>query len=385
MRALFLSPLKPPDHPDPSGDRTISRLFLRLLAATGIEAELASSLRSFCSQASDAQFSALEDEAARERARILAEIAQEKRAKPDFVFCYHQFYRAPDLVGPDLAASLGVPYLLAEASRAPKRASGEFARWHAWAERASDAAALIFCSSAADRPMLEAARPPGQSLLDLKPFIDLADWPSAARIAPEFEPDQQRPARLIAIGMMRAKSKLQSYRLLAASLERLVDRPWSLDIIGDGPARWEVEAAFARLGARIRFHGLIAERAALSARLAAADLFVWPAFDEAFGMVFLEAAAHGLPSIAGAGRSVADVVREDETGFILPQGDVVGFGEAIAALLADPARRLAMRKAARDFAHAERGLARAAQTLREGLRSIGFQLGQESRLETGHA
>ena len=45
--------------------------------------------------------------------------------------------------------------------------------------------------------------------------------------------------------MMRPGDKLASYTMLAKALERLGEVPWTLSIVGDGPVRAEVMAAFA--------------------------------------------------------------------------------------------------------------------------------------------
>ena len=45
-----------------------------------------------------------------------------RRPRPDLWFTYHLYYKAPDLVGPLVAGALGIPYAVAEASVAHKRA-----------------------------------------------------------------------------------------------------------------------------------------------------------------------------------------------------------------------------------------------------------------------
>ncbi len=57
----------------------------------------------------------------------------------------------------------------------------------------------------------------------------------------------------------------------------------------------------------------------------AADLFVWPAINEAFGMALLEAQACGTPVIAGASGGVPAIIADGETGWLSPPGDVAAF------------------------------------------------------------
>ena len=102
---------------------------------------------------------------------------------------------------------------------------------------------------------------------------------------------------------MRPGDKLASYRILGDALARLGDLAWSLEVVGDGAARPEVERALAPLGARVAWAGALGP-AALARHLAAADLCLWPAVNEAFGMALLEAQASGLPVVAGASGGV---------------------------------------------------------------------------------
>ena len=107
---------------------------------------------------------------------------------------------------------------------------------------------------------------------------------------------------------MRTRDKLDSYRVLAKALVLLKDRPWRALLVGDGPARAEVEALMAPLNEggheRVRFAGAL-PREALPALYAGADLYLWPAINEAYGMTFLEAQAAGLPVVAGRTGGVA--------------------------------------------------------------------------------
>src|SRR5207253_10569965 len=122
--------------------------------------------------------------------------------------------------------------------------------------------------------------------------------------------------------------KLASYGMLADALGLVPDEPWRLDLVGDGEGRQEVERLFARFGERVRFLGAIEDPAALARLYASADLLVWPAVNEAYGMALLEAQACGCPVLAGAYGGVASVVEDGRTGVLAPRADPVSFAEA---------------------------------------------------------
>src|SRR5207237_7197960 len=161
--------------------------------------------------------------------------------------------------------------------------------------------------------------------------------------------------RLIAVAMMRPGDKLASYRVLGSALAQLLDLPWSLEIVGDGPARGEVEQALAPLGARVTYRGTL-DDAGVTDALANADLCVWPAINEAFGMALLEAQAAGLSVIAGASGGVGDLVVPGVTGLLAPPGDAGAFAAATRRLIRDPAARGAMGLAAQQKVRREHDL-----------------------------
>lgn len=117
----------------------------------------------------------------------------------------------------------------------------------------------------------------------------------------------------------------------------------------------------APFGERVRFAGAV-PHAELPALYASADLYLWPAINEAYGMAFLEAQAAGLPVIAGRTGGVPAVVADGITGILTPVGDAAAFAGAVAALLDRPADRARLAAAAsRRVAarHDERAAARA--------------------------
>jgi glycosyltransferase involved in cell wall biosynthesis len=78
-----------------------------------------------------------------------------------------------------------------------------------------------------------------------------------------------------------------------------------------------------------------------------ADVFALPTRGEAFGMVFQEAAAAGLPSIGTRLNAIPEIVVEGETGILVPPGDVAALAEALQALVSSPEKRVEMGMAAR--------------------------------------
>ncbi|CBS90496.1 glycosyltransferase family 4 protein [Azospirillum lipoferum] len=358
-RIAFYAPLKPVDHPIPSGDRQMARLILRALEATG-PVEVASSLRVYDGSGDAAVQAHLQAAAGAERERLLSLYAAEPARRPSLWLSYHVYYKAPDLIGPVIASTLGIPYVVVEATRARKRLTGPWSAFAAAAETAIEAADLVLCVSARDRQAVEAYGPPGQRVAMLPPFLDLP--PSVERTGPAS------PPRLLTVAMMRPGDKLASYRLLAESLDLLAARPWTLDIVGDGPAAAEVSALFAPFGPRVRLLGACAPTD-LAAHYRAADLLVWPGLNEAFGMVYLEAQAHGLPVAAIDNAGTGTVIR-DGVGGRLTGPTPHDFTAALAGLLADPSALRSLGQSARAYVETHHGLPAAAERLRHLLTGL---------------
>ena len=338
-RILFFAPLKAPDHPTPSGDRTVGRLLMRALRKAGFEIELASRVRTRLSAPSLSAQYAKRDKSFAVADRLIAKArALPKPKRPRAFFTYHLYYKAVDWVGPRVADALDIPYLVAEASHAPKRATDDWAFNHAGAEAAIKAADAIFCLNPSDKECLALATEKSR-LVDLPPFLDLRkfapevpDRDSArASLARRLKLEPARPW-LLAVGMMRQGDKLASYRLLAEALKRAgLKRPLLL-IAGDGEARREVRSAFSDAPCPVAFLGKVAPDE-LAPLYAASDLLVWPAINEAFGMALLEAQACGLPVLAGAFGGVPGIVADGKTGFLTRPGEVADFAAGLSRAL----------------------------------------------------
>ncbi|HEY8016778.1 MAG TPA: glycosyltransferase family 4 protein [Dongiaceae bacterium] len=373
MRLAFYAPLKPPDHPVPSGDRRMAQLLVQAWEQAGHQVELASRLASRRPEGADQREVA--EAAALERAQLLARYAALPPAeRPAAWFTYHLYYKAPDWLGPDIARALAIPYLVAEASVAGKRAGGPHAMGHDATAAALRAAARVFVINPADREGLEPLVALPHRLVELPAFLDLAEFSrlagprAAARrtIAARHGLDAGKPW-LLTVAMMRPGDKLASYRILGQALAALLDLDWQLLLVGDGPARPEVEAALAPLGAgRVCYLGRLDEKEVAGCH-AAADLCLWPAVNEAYGMALLEAQAAGLPVVAGAVGGVPSIVTDGITGLLTPPGEVGAFAAAARALIVAPARRAAMAVAAAENVRRRHDIATAAAILDRAL------------------
>lgn len=373
MLIAFYSPMKPPSHSAPSGDRRMARLLIRALQAGGHEVETASRFRSYDGEGVAFRQARIAALGGRMAARLIRRYrARPRGRRPRAWFTYHLYHKAPDWLGPEVSAALGMAYVVAEASHAPKQKDGPWAAGYAGAARAIARADLMFCLNPVDAvctaPLL------GGPQVSLKPFIDTAPYLEAAAgrgrtraaLARRHGLDGDEPW-LLSVAMMRDGDKLESYRILGQALALLLERPWRLLIAGGGPARERVGDALAALGSRVAWLG-VQEADALPGLYAAADAYLWPAVNEAYGMAFLEAQAAGLPVVAGRAGGVPDVV--GETGILIPVGDRAAFAEAVASLLDDAGRRRDLGARAQQRVQREHGLERAALTLDSALRAI---------------
>lgn len=190
-RVAFYAPMKPPSHPTPSGDREMAR---HLMAAIGARARvgLASDLRVHDRSGDAAHQAAMYALASAEVHRLTAALAGADTA---LWVTYHNYYKAPDLIGPAVCRALNLPYVQIESTRARRRLSGPWAGFAAAAETAADAADLIFYLTELDLIALTRDRPPAQRLIHLRPFLptDTMPAPADCRTGPMLSVAMMRP------------------------------------------------------------------------------------------------------------------------------------------------------------------------------------------------
>ena len=160
--------------------------------------------------------------------------------------------------------------------------------------------------------------------------------------------DTVRPLRILSAGrLVTSKSHQTVLRATAELLREGVDIRY--EIAGDGPLRASLEALARELNIEsyVEFTGAYAH-ARLPSMLETTDLFVLSGWDEAFGVVYLESLACGVPVVAASDGGAQSIVTEGVDGYLVRPRDVEHTATAIRAYAAlDTAARDAMRTAAR--------------------------------------
>jgi len=377
VRISFYAPLKAPTHPVPSGDRRMARLLMTTLELAGHKVALASDFRSY-EGTGDPTLQEGMFAAGRVEAHHIIEtcLLQPEQNRPSVWFTYHQYYKAPDHLGPAVSDALGIPYVVAEPSHAPKRANGPWKLAHESVEASLKKADCAFCLTRHDMACVEPVLASPDRLVYLPPFLDATSF--------QYDRSDKTDARnflnqsfgatadvlLVAVGMMRKGDKYHSYEQLAKSLELIsVSTSWQLVIVGDGEYAAETKNLFQSRN-KLKNHVIFAGEQPgpeVARILIAADICVWPAVGEAYGMAMLEAQAAGLPVVAGDSRGVPDVVRGGTTATLVPPDNPEAFASAVSKLIDDRDMRTDMGTAAGEFVANERSLQQAAATLNRGL------------------
>jgi len=126
-------------------------------------------------------------------------------------------------------------------------------------------------------------------------------------------------------------------------------------IAGQGDLRWALQRHAHDCGAAVSFPGNL-DRPSMAAALAAADIVAIPSVVDHAGNVdglpnaLLEALAAGRAVVASNVAGIPDVVRDGETGVLVPQKDAGALRDALERLCADSGQRERLGQAARAFA-----------------------------------
>ena len=121
-------------------------------------------------------------------------------------------------------------------------------------------------------------------------------------------------------------------------------------IIGDGPEKKNLEMLSKELEIieKVEFLGRLSHKDVLK-YMSDADIFSLPSWNEAFGVVYIEAMAHGKTVIGCRGEGIEDFVVDGETGLLVIPKDVDSLTQAMDFLLSNPDKAKAIGERARKF------------------------------------
>jgi len=345
MRIAFCTPFKPLDHPRPSGDVMIARGIHDYLQRKGHELLRPPHFETTWCYWRPRRWPALLQAALRTK-RFLHE------ARPDVWLTYHTYDKAPDILGPWLAAQQ-TAYAIFSGAYAPVR--GRRLRYRPGFllnRKALLAAGHVFVKERWDYDDVAGLLGP-EGVTYVPPCLFPQDFQrddqARARLRAEWGLDDDTPL-VMSAAVFRPGVKTEGLRQVIMACGRLVRQgaPLQLLIAGDGPERECIHAlAQEQLPGRVRFPGLV-PREQLPPYYSAADVFAFPGINEAVGMVLLEAQSCGTPAVAWDHAGGKEVIANGRSGLVTPSFDEQAFTEAIGSLVADAGlrRRLGTQAAA---------------------------------------
>jgi glycosyltransferase involved in cell wall biosynthesis len=168
-----------------------------------------------------------------------------------------------------------------------------------------------------------------------------------------FTPAKKGSSDHVVIGAVSRLSPEKGVRYLIEAFGQLRERYGggvSLRIAGEGPERPRIEAAIQRLNleSSVDLRGWL-EHEDVPGFLNELDVFVMPSTWEGFGVAAAEASAAGLPVVATNVYGIPDVVRDSETGILVPPKDPGALAKAVGRLVGDPRLRARLGAAGREY------------------------------------
>lgn len=123
---------------------------------------------------------------------------------------------------------------------------------------------------------------------------------------------------------------------------------------GDGPeaARLKILAEKEGVARQVKFLGRLSHTKVME-YMSFADVFLLPSWREGFGIVYVEAMAHGKPIVACQGQGISDIIDNWQNGVLVKPKDLDSLTTDLERLLAEPALRQAIGARARAFVFAD--------------------------------
>ncbi len=225
----------------------------------------------------------------------------------------------------------GVPYSLTLHGRVSDYGPGQNVKWPS-AAFGTTVTQTLKAELLGAVPGLDAARVSVAAMgVDIAKFTRSSPYAAA-----------QGAVRIVSCGRLHA-GKGHARLIEAVALLRGGGVDAEMTILGEGPARAELESLADRLGVspHVRLPGATGEDA-VRAALESSHVFALASRDEAIGVATMEAMSMGLPVVVTGVGGVKELVRDGVDGIVVPPEDAAAIAAAVRSLLAEPHRAKAM-------------------------------------------
>jgi glycosyltransferase involved in cell wall biosynthesis len=260
------------------------------------------------------------------------------RRRPDLV---HTHLGTSDALGSLAARSLGIPVVSTIHTVVWGRDPETYAK--RMLVRFCDAR-IIAVSDSARAVYAKRGWAGERQLVTIHNGVDVTPMPGAGR---ELRDQLGWAAEDLVVGMVSALRPEKAHDVALGALTLLMDQfpALRLLIVGEGPARDSISRLARDLGDRV---AMIGRRADVMRCFDALDVCLHPSRADAFPTTLIEAMAASVPVLATDVGGVPEIVVDGETGVLVPAPpSAAAVAVALAALLRDPPRRLALAGAAR--------------------------------------
>lgn len=212
----------------------------------------------------------------------------------------------------------------------------------------------VIVNSTPTRELALAAGVSESRLSIVYPGVSLPDAPQSADDIEMFKRQHGLAGKkiLLSIGRLTTRKGLREFVELAMPAIVAAQPDAMLVVIGEAPKNSlgagiqtvesiQAQAVQSGVSDHILFLGVITDAQLLATAYEAADVHVFPVCHipgdpEGFGMVAIEAAAHGTPTVAFATGGVVDAVNDGKSGILVPKGEYPAFAAAVIETLGIP-------------------------------------------------
>lgn len=226
----------------------------------------------------------------------------------------------------------------------------------------------IIVNSTPTKGLAFAAGIPERKISIVYPGVSLPEAPQPAENLAAFREQHGLSGKKILLSVGRLTTRKGLLEFVEQALPAIVhaEPDAVLVVIGEAPKNSlgagiqsvesiQAQAERSGVAGHIKFLGVITEKTMLATAYEAADVHVFPVRDipddpEGFGMVAIEAAAHGLPTAAFATGGIIDAVRQGESGYLVDKNNYSDLSHYVVQLIQQPLSAVSIQGFAQGFA-----------------------------------